>query len=68
VALKIIRELIYTVTMRLLDTGEQIAYDVLAYNDPLLNSGLVDLLATQVQSYSIWKVIMEFDLMLLTMD
>jgi hypothetical protein len=32
--------------MRLLDTGEQIAYDVLAYNDSLLNSGLADLLAT----------------------
>ena len=28
----------YTVTMRLLDTGEQIAYDVLAYNDPSANT------------------------------
>jgi len=32
----------YTVTMRLLDTGEQIAYDVLAYNDPLANTKAIE--------------------------
>ena len=32
----------YTVKMRLLETGEEISYEVLAYNEPIANSKAIE--------------------------